>query len=391
MPKKIKQLNPLTELISPKELSLLSASGSQLVEQIGLDVVRGVVFDILRGKNLRDSTEVLTRRRIATLNLALLELFVNGSAKSKNFVEQLPKTATDILVKGKLSKSERWLAQWMIGLTDKAFQNVLRDDPQAIAEYRDKYVQICRDIFEARKIDKGSLTGEITINGKQKAQINWLWVTYFLNTIGAETLAIRGSEKSAYGKLFEKLILGSLLHILGFKQIVPPPQEHEKVFWLSSRNEKRESDATLIYKLGQGVRFDIGFIGRGNTEISLDKVSRFEREISLNRSRFFMATIILVDRIGTKSKIETLAKELQGTIIQMSAGYWIKQVAEVLNESIGFKHEILRMNDNEIEKYLRKAIKTVPLEQYIGLSKNFGNQYVKEEQAQYLTDEPFEE
>ncbi|MBX3037647.1 MAG: CfrBI family restriction endonuclease [Anaerolineales bacterium] len=392
MPKKIKQINPLTELISPKELSLLSASGSQLVEEIGLDIVRGVVLDILRGKNLRDSTETLTRRRIATLNLAILELFVKGTAKSKNFVEQLPETATDILTKGKLSKSERWLAQWMIGLTDKAFQNVLRDDPQAIAEYRDKYIQICRDIIDIKKLDKGSLTGEITINGKQKAQINWLWITYFLNTIGAETLAIRGSEKSAYGKLFEKLILGSLLHILGFKQITPPPQEYEKVFWLSSRNQKRESDATLIYNLGQGVRFDIGFIGRGNTETSLDKVTRFEREISLNRSKFFMATIILVDRIGTKSKIEGLAKELKGTIVQMSAGYWIKQVAEVLNESIGFKHEILRMTDKETEKYLRKAIKTVPIEQFIGLSKSFGNQYVKEEQAEYnLLDESSEE
>src|SRR3990172_192510 len=102
-----------------------------------------------------------------------------------------------------------------------------------------------------------------------------------IKTIGAQTLAIRGSEKSAYGKLFEKLVLGSLLHILGFKHIAPPPQEYEKVFWLSSRNEKRESDATLLYELGQGVRFDIGFIGRGNPEISLDKVTRFEREISL--------------------------------------------------------------------------------------------------------------
>ena len=55
MAKKIKLLNPLTELISPVDLSLLSSSGSQLVEQIGLDVVRGVVLDILTGKNLRDS------------------------------------------------------------------------------------------------------------------------------------------------------------------------------------------------------------------------------------------------------------------------------------------------------------------------------------------------
>ena len=287
MPKNKKQLNALTDLISPADLDLLSASGSQLVKQIGLDVVRGVVMDILTGKNLRDSTEALTRRRIATLNLATMELFIKGSANSEEFVNQLPKIATDILAKGNLSKAERWLAQWILGLTDKAFQNVLRDDPKAIAEYRDRYIQICDEVIAARKTEKGFLQGEIIINGKQKAEINWLWMTYLLNTIGAQTLAIRGSEKSAYGKLFEKLVLGSLLHILGFKHIAPPPQEYEKVFWLSSRNEKRESDATLLYELGQGVRFDIGFIGRGNPEISLDKVTRFERRDFIRSLKVF--------------------------------------------------------------------------------------------------------
>lgn len=383
MPKKKNQLNSLTELISPADIDLLSASGSQLVEQIGLDVVRGVVLDILTGKNLRDSTESLTRRRIATLNLATMELFIKGAANSKDFVNQLPKIATDILSKGNLSKAERWLAQWILGLTDKAFQNVLRDDPEAIAEYRDRYIQICNEVIAARKVDKGSLQGEITIDGNQKAQINWLWMTYLLNTIGAQTLAIRGSEKSAYGKLFEKLVLGSLLHILGFKQVIPPPQEYEKVFWLASRNEKRESDATLLYELGKGVRFDIGFIGRGNPEISLDKVTRFEREILLGRSKFFMATIILVDRIGVNSRIERMAEEVQGTIIQMSAGYWPKQVVQVLNQTIGFRHDLSHMNDGEIEKYLQKAMRKVPLEQFIGLSEIFGDQYVKEEEAQY--------
>ena len=179
MPKIKKQLNALTDLISPADLDLLSASGSQLVGQIGLDVVRGVVSDILTGRNLRDSTEALTRRRIATLNLATMELFIKGSANSKDFVNQLPKIATDILSKGNLSKSERWLAQWILGLTDKAFQNVLRDDPEAIAEYRDRYIQICDEVIAARKTEKGTLQGEITINGNQKAQIK-----YLLNNLG---------------------------------------------------------------------------------------------------------------------------------------------------------------------------------------------------------------
>ena len=112
--------------------------------------------------------------------------------------------------------------------------------------------------------------------------IDWDTILQIMTSIGAQTLAIRGSEKSTYGKLYERLILGVLLEILGFKLVNRENIKNpKKVFWLSSRDEKRESDATLLFEAGKGVRFDIGFIGRGNPEISLDKVSRFEREITL--------------------------------------------------------------------------------------------------------------
>jgi hypothetical protein len=32
------------------------------------------------------------------------------------------------------------------------------------------------------------------------------------------------------------------------------------VFWLSQREDKRESDATILVRNGMGARFDIGFI-----------------------------------------------------------------------------------------------------------------------------------
>jgi hypothetical protein len=126
----------LTSLLSLRAKTLLSASGNQLVEQVGLDIIRGVVYDVLTGKNLRDSTEVLTRRRIAALNLSLLEFFMKGSKEIKNFEKQLPELADKSLMSKKISKTERWLCQWILGLTDKAFQNVLRDDEEAIEEYK---------------------------------------------------------------------------------------------------------------------------------------------------------------------------------------------------------------------------------------------------------------
>lgn len=380
-------IHRLSDLLAPSAVKLLSASGSELVQQIGLDVVRGVVLDILRGRNLRDSTEVLTRRRIAALNLATLTLFLKGSSVSDDFIANLPILSQEILSRKRIDKTERWLAQWMLGLTDKAFQNVLRDDPQALLDYRERYTRICQEVIAAHTEEQGELQGEIHLSNTLKAQINWLWMTYLLNSIGAQTLAIRGSEKSAYGKLFEKLVLGSLLHILGFKHILPPPQEFSGVFWLSSRGERRESDATLLYKPGKGVRFDIGFIGRGNPEISLDKVTRFEREISLGHSTYYMATIILVDRIGANSRIETLAQEVGGTIIQMSASYWPKQVASVLQKSLGFKHPILAMDDGQIEDLLKKKMPSAPLQDFIGLSHDFLTHYVREASIDYIVGE----
>ncbi len=353
--------------MSPAALRLLSASGVDLVKQIGMDVIRGVVLDVMTGKNLRDSTEVLTRRRIAALNLATVNLFMQGAARSHDFIEQLPHLATDILSRPRLTKAEKWLAQWTLGLTDKGVQNILRDDAGALANYRDRYIETCREVIERHEQEKNQLSGELKLTSGVKAEINWLLLTYLLNTIGAQTLAIRGAEKSAYGKLFEKLILGSLLHILGFEYVTPPPAKTNRVFWLSSREERRESDATLLYEAGKGVRFDIGFIGRGNPEISLDKVTRFEREISLGRSRWFLATIILVDRIGANSRIERLAQDVEGTIIQMSAGYWPQQVAQELHRALGFKHKLLNLKPAQIESYLEQAIQQVPLEKFIGL------------------------
>ncbi|MFN3981030.1 MAG: CfrBI family restriction endonuclease [Caldilinea sp.] len=377
------EIRTLSDLLSPSAAKLLSASGSELVRQIGLDVVRGVVLDVFSGKNLRDSTEQLTRRRIAALNLATVELFLKGSTVSHDFIAKLPDLAAEILSQKQPHKSERWLAQWMLGLTDKAFQNVLRDNPNAVEEYKQQYVNICSDVIASHIREHGELSGAIQTTAGLRAELNWLWLTYLLNTIGAQTLAVRGSEKSAYGKLFEKLILGSLLHMLGFKHILPPPQAFERVFWLSSRGERRESDATLLYEPGRGVRFDIGFIGRGNPEISLDKVTRFEREIALGRSTYYMATIILVDRIGGNSRIETLAREVGGAIVQMSASFWIRQVVRVLNESLGFDHVLLAMNDEQVEAFLREQIQRVPLEDFIGLSNSFAPHYVRESRIDY--------
>jgi hypothetical protein len=358
----------LSGLIGPAALHLLSAKGQDLVRQVGVDVVRGVIYNVLTGKNLRGSTEVLTRRRIAALNLASLAMFVRGSSVSDRFAEDLPRHATRILTRKRLPRAERWIAQWVLGLTDKAFQNVLRDDPESLLEYRDRYVEACHRVIAACEEEHGHLSGTLQLGAKESARLSWLFVTYLLNMVGAQTLAIRGSEKSAYGKLFEKLILGSLLQVLGFERVsAENPEKLRRVFWLSSRGQRRESDATLLYEAGKGIRIDIGFIGRGNPEISLDKVTRFERETTIRGSRWYMATLIIVDRIGPKSRPPQLAGRVGGRIVQMSMAYWPIQVARVLFDVLGYRHRLLDMSLSEIGPYLRSELEMVPIEELSGL------------------------
>lgn len=364
--KKQSRLTPFSELLTPNTIKLLSASGAELIHQIGMDVVREVVLDVLSGRNLRDSTELLTRRRLATLNLATLAMFVNGVSENPNFIKELPDIAIKTLTAGKKSKAEKWIAQWVIGLTDKGVQNILRDSPEALIIYKDEYIDICSQVIENIKIQYGDLYGKIQLASGAKTELSWSFLVSLFSTIGSQTLAIRGSEKSAYGKLFEKLILGSMLHILGFTFTTYPPTDSKKVFWLSSREERRESDATLLYDAGKGIRFDIGFIGRGNTEISLDKVTRFEREFEIGREHWYLSTIILVDRIGENSRIEKLAEDVGGKIVQMSASFWPKKIAQILNQVLGFRHPLLKMKESEIEQYLKKQLATVPFEQLLG-------------------------
>lgn len=355
----------ILDLMPQKGKTLLGASGKELIREVGLDVIRGVVVDVLSGRNLRDSTEMLTRKRIASLNAATLVMFLKGQSLSDDFIESLTTQACNGL-KGRHSKEHRWILQWILGLTDKAYQNVLRDRPDLLDDYTRRYTKVYNEVSALCQQDYGSLSGQLSLPDAHTAELDWSFIIHLLGTIGAQTLSIRGSEKSTYGKLFEKLILGSLLHILGFELIDPKkPKKFTRVFWLASREERRESDATALFQAGKGVRFDIGFIGRGNPEISLDKVTRFEREIEFGRDRWYMATLIIVDRIGAKSRIPQLAKRVNGKLVQMSMAYWPKQVAQVLKDTLGLNHELTQMPDSDIAEYLKKQMNKVPLESFV--------------------------
>jgi hypothetical protein len=338
--------------------------GKEVLERIGENIVKEVVISILCGGNVRSLTEGLTRRRLALSNASLLVTFLNAYKHIDNFLENMPKLVKQELL-STISPEKKIFLQWFVGLTGKSIQNVLRNEDKEFEKYLETIEDALRKSIESCQIDFGALTGTLQLNEVECA-VDWPFILYLFTAIGAQTLSIRGSEKSLYGKMFEKLILGSLLTLLGFQLIDPEDRSrHQKVFWLSSRGDKRESDATVLYKPGVGVRFDIGFIGPGNTEISLDKVSRFEREMEHGRQIHYMSTIIIVDRIGEKSRIVEMAKAIDGDLVQMSMAYWVKDVCRILRERIHYNHEILKVPDKKFNAYIEERILPIRFELFL--------------------------
>ena len=358
--KKIK----VVDLMPKAGKDLISYSGKQVIEKIGPDIIRDLIVSTLCGQNIRNLTEDLTKRRVAIINGALLTLFVKGCSNISDFIDKLPYLVGEEL-KQKNTKVDKDILLWLLGLTGKGVQNILRSQPAVLEEYVQKIENARQKIEKECAHEYGDLSGSIKLDGST-ATLDWKTMVALLSAIGTQTLAIRGAEKSMYGKLFERLVLGSCLSVLGFRKVNPDKDKScDKVFWLSSRGSKRESDATALYRPGKGVRFDIGFIGPGNTEISLDKVSRFEREMDFGRQKHFMATFIIVDRIGDRSRIAELAKKIDGTIIQMSMAYWPPVRSKKLGEVLEFKHPIQKMSGREIESFIKSTMQLVDLQSLV--------------------------
>ncbi|MDP2896135.1 MAG: CfrBI family restriction endonuclease [bacterium] len=343
---------------------LVESKGATFIRQIGEDSVRKVVVDILCGVNLRASTESITRQRIGKVNAATLLIYLRGLQVASDFSRQIAQLAASGLSQ-RASKSEKWLYQWMLGLTDKGFQNVLRDDSTAVGRYAKSFAGSLESLAKQVGQDYGNLNCRVKLAREQQVTLDWHDILSLFYTIGSQTLAIRGSEKSTYGKLFERLVLGSVLSVLDFEHTAVPPTKLGGVFWLSSKIGEREADATLLVKPGQAIRFDLGFIGRGNPEITKDKVSRFERDLEVNRKRYHSATIIIVDRVGPNSGLEEQAHRAGAYVIQMSMSHWPKQLAKLLAEKFSYRHELMNVAPHAVADYIQKKLQQVQFEDFV--------------------------
>jgi hypothetical protein len=349
---------------------LLTGGGREFVERIGVEAIRNSILSVMMGDNIRTQTEPLSRRKIAIVSGALIALFLRGHLEVENFTDELSKMAVSQLARRrKRDKATTWVAQWLIGLTQKQFQNVLRSDAEGIKGYVadfeaaiDEAATRCNEEFG----DLRMVLGFVEDADGRRAQLDWKDIARLTTAIGSQALAIRGSDKSMYGKLFERLILGSFLTILGFERV--NPQTNTKtagVFWLSDSTDLRESDATLLVQPGRLARFDIGFIGVGNSEISKDKLSRYAREIETAGGRTASTTFIIVDRLPNTGKTQRAAEQIGAEIVQMSLRCWVRDLAQRLGERMGVRHELQTMPDDEIEAYLRDRLDQIRVQDFL--------------------------
>ncbi len=360
----------INDLFPTRSRILLTGGGKQFIERIGVEAVRNVILGVMLGENIRKETEPLTQRRIAQISGAMVALFARGSQEMPDFVDQLSNMAVQQLTTGKRNdKADLWIAQWLLGLTSKSVQNVLRGNPEQIVDYVTDFEAAMKDAATPCRADIGDLhmtLGFAEDSEQQKVALGWAEIVRLTTAIGSETLTIRGSEKSLYGKLSEKLILGSFLTILGFRRVKRSTNTATAgVFWLSDSSATRESDATLLLQPGKLASFDIGFIGAGNSEISKDKLSRYEREMEIAGSRHSSVTFIVVDRLPQTSKTQQAAARIGAEIVQMSMQYWPRDLAKRLGERLGVKHDLQSMPESEMRDYLQSQLAAIPIQDFL--------------------------
>jgi hypothetical protein len=353
----------------PEEfIELLTATGQNFIERIGPDLVRQATLRILLGDNVRSQTEPLTRQRIAEVGGALLAMFAKARSADAQFYDRLSALATEQL---RSRHPPAWPAQWALGLTTKGVQNSLRGDGNALETYVSTFEEAISQAAQNLHSRLGPLELRIALGTPQpegSATLGWQQALRLTTALGCAELAIRGSDKSRYGKLFERLVLGSVLSILGFTLSELHGRETcAREFWLSDASDERECDATAIIEPGQVARFDIGFIGIGNPEIVRDKLSRFAREIERGGLTSASSTFVIVDRYptGTRANSRQLAEKSGTAILQMSMSLWPRDLARELHHRMGYTHPLSSYEDAEARAYITNAIEQVDVVRFV--------------------------
>ena len=242
-------------------INYIKITGKSVLKNYPIETIKSVIVNSMCGGNVREFTEPITKERLGILYTGLIVTLIQASEKYS--IDEILEKSHEEFLNLEQKDPRRFYLQWILGLTGKQIQNVLRSDDTNV----ENYLNLAKDsiLISSKFAEKEFGKIELQISTKsQKVKWNWQTIHALLASAGTQTLAIRGSEKAIYGKKFQYLILGSSLNLLGFsfdKQCRGEPM----TYWFRSKSETRESDATAIIDGENGLRFDIGFIRQGES------------------------------------------------------------------------------------------------------------------------------
>ncbi|WP_031528982.1 CfrBI family restriction endonuclease [Dyadobacter crusticola] len=256
--------------------------------------LRELTEHILMGKNYRLLTEKNTKEKLLLTYLWIMDVVQSAKTQfgqgawQESLLKDLQQTRSK-------TTEQKNLIFWLLGITAKTSTNL----GLSSAEYPEVLRNLAADIqLLFTRIDR-----------EDSADLAWL-----LMIGGAATLNIRGSDKSKVGKQLEKVVIKSLLTILGFTE--------GENFWINIGRDnevEREADAEVETKRGR-VRIEVGLIAAGNQEVIEDKIGRMARN-----------DIVLYDVVGPRSRIHETAKNANVNLVQIRNGEPLFQIHRLLN------------------------------------------------------------
>ncbi len=342
----------------------IKATSTDFTKAVGEDGIKDIIRKVFMGGNVRDITEFITQRRLLNSYFAMLDLYLKYLGDYADDPESFAEMVGDDLKKAK--GNEKILDLWLLGLTKKGLDNIVRTEAN-IEEYQYSFSSSLLDVVGDLKETYGEISGTIEVNNK-KLNVDWNMLSLLFIAMGSQTLSIRGSAKSMNGKMFEKLVLGSLLTIIGFHYLSAPPsilEKTKKYFWLSNMDEnERETDAILVYN-GKAISIDIGFIGKGNPEITLDKVTRFNAYKQIGGIPHDMATIIIVDTVAPNSDLFNKASRVNGCVFQMKEPNWTINFAKTISKIFEFETDLSNKNLKELPDYFKECLDKIDITNFI--------------------------
>lgn len=340
-PKKIINLSPI--LSKYPAYAYVKSNRQNYIKSIGEEVIKDNIYNIiLNGTNYRKITEDETKSKIITANLELIKLINYIPEEIISDPEALYlSVGMQILIETKASNNFL-ICSWFLGTTKKGYDNIIGTNPRSLLEYCINYANIAKTIVT---------------DYKEKYDLSFKKYLIYI-AIGSQTSTIRGSMKSMSGKLFEHLILGSSLTVLGMNYSKEALTESDyiatstPIFWLSSTEENngREKDATILFK-EKLINIDIGLIGKGNPEIISDKLTRYRSKIETGTMSIDEKTIILVGEKNNGGTIDQAAKDVSASVIQIIDNpKWIYELAQSISEYFNIDLDEITNIKSKIDK-----------------------------------------